>query len=304
MSFNNEIHSDAKNKEFKCEFCDKKLASKFSLDRHKLVCKKRENNCENTIQNVENTIQNCKNTIQNFKNAIPQVNKRFNCRKCNKGYNTLRLLNDHEPKCKGLNVLTCPRCMKTFSSSGNKSNHIKRNNCKPRSIIYANTPHTNITNNNITNNINTVNNNNNIIINNYGNERTDYITFDDMIKILKHSGSSIIPKYIQMKHFNKKFPENNNIKYDIKNGCLIKNDDGWRSIGIDNISRRLIDHNSDEIGVFYDKNKDNINKIISDIQMLEYITSRFNYLDLHLDKKFFNDLKNEIKYIIKSNVLI
>ena len=38
--------------------------------------------------------------------------------------------------------------------------------------------------------------------------------------------------------------------------------------------------------------------------MLEYITSRFNYLDLHLDKKFFNDLKNEIKYIIKSNVLI
>ena len=297
MSSNTETHSDVKKVGFLCEFCDKKLASKFSLDRHKLVCKK----CEN---NDKNTIRNCKNTIQNFEKAIPQVNKRFNCKKCNKGYNTLRLLNEHEQKCKGLDILTCPRCMKTFSSSGNKSNHIKRNNCKARSIIYANTPHTNITNNNITNNnINTINNNN-IIINNYGNERTDYITFDDMIKILQHSGSSIIPKYIQMKHFNKNFPEKNNIKYDIKNGCLIKKDDGWRSVGIDNISRRLIDHNSGEIGKFYDKNKENINKIIKDIQFLEYVTSKFNYLDLHLDKTFFNDLKNEIKYIIKSSVLI
>jgi len=304
MSSNTETHSDVKKVGFLCEFCDKKLASKFSLDRHKLVCKKCENNDKNTIRNCKNTIRNCKNTIQNFEKAIPQVNKRFNCKKCNKGYNTLRLLNEHEQKCKGLDILTCPRCMKTFSSSGNKSNHIKRNNCKARSIIYANTPHTNITNNNITNNnINTINNNN-IIINNYGNERTDYITFDDMIKILQHSGSSIIPKYIQMKHFNKNFPENNNIKYDIKNGCLIKKDDGWRSVGIDNISRRLIDHNSGEIGKFYDKNKENINKIIKDIQFLEYVTSKFNYLDLHLDKTFFNDLKNEIKYIIKSSVLI
>jgi len=125
-----------------------------------------------------------------------------------------------------------------------------------------------------------------------------------MIRILKDSGSSIIPKYIQMKHFNKNFPENNNIKYDVRNGCLIKKGDEWRSIGIDNISRRLIDHNSGEIGIFYNKNKDDINKIFKDIQFLEYVTSRFNYLDLHLDKKFFNDLKNEIKYIIKSNVLI
>ena len=110
MSSNNETHSDVRKKEFLCEFCDKKLASKFSLDRHKLVCKKSEINDKNTIRNVENTIRNVENTIQNFENAIPQVNKRFNCKKCDKGYNTLRLLNDHEPKCKGLNVLTCPRC--------------------------------------------------------------------------------------------------------------------------------------------------------------------------------------------------
>ena len=304
MNLDNEIHSDKKNREFKCEFCDKNLASKFSLTRHKMVCKKREIETENVHQFLENVHRNLENVNQNLENVNLQSNKCYNCKKCNKGYSTIKYLNDHEKKCKGLSILTCPKCMITFSSRFSKSNHIKRNNCKPRSIVFANTPQTN---NNITinNTINTtINNNNKIIINNYGNERTDYITFDDMIRILKDSGSSIIPKYIQLKHFNKNFPENNNIKYDVRNGCLIKKGDEWRSIGIDNISRRLIDHNSGEIGIFYNKNKDDINKIFKDIQFLEYVTSRFNYLDLHLDKKFFNDLKNEIKYIIKSNVLI
>ena len=299
MTLDNDIQTDKKKREFKCEFCNKNLASKFSLERHKMVCKKREIKTENVHQFLENVHRNLENVNQNLENVNLQSNKCYNCKKCNKGYSTMKYLNDHEKKCKGLSILTCPKCMITFSSRFSKSNHIKRNNCKPRSIVFANTPQTN---NNITIN-NTININNKIIINNYGNERTDYITFDDMIRILKDSGSSIIPKYIQMKHFNKNFPENNNIKYDVRNGCLIKKGDEWRSIGIDNISRRLIDHNSGEIGIFYNKNKDDINKIFKDIQFLEYVTSRFNYLDLHLDKKFFNDLKNEIKYIIKSNVL-
>jgi len=86
--------------------------------------------------------------------------------------------------------------MKTFSNTSNKSAHIKKNNCKAKSIIHAvNTE---------TKTINIEGNNN--IINNFGNERTDYITFDDMIKILKLSGDNIIPRYIEFKHFNKDFP--------------------------------------------------------------------------------------------------
>ena len=284
-----------KNKIFKCINCDKNLASKYSLERHKKVCK-----C--SINQIENVHQNLENVHPILEKVNLQLNEKFNCKKCNKVYKTLKYLNEHEKRCKGLNILTCPKCMKTFSSRFSKSNHIKRNNCKARSIIYANTSN-NITNNNI----NIINNNtinNNIIINKYGNERTDYITFDDMIKILKDSGNSIIPKYIQMKHFNKKFPENNNIKYDENNGCLIKKDNDWKFIGIDHFSKRLINHNSYEIGDFYNKNKDKIDKIFKDIELLEFINKRFNYLDLHLDKKIFNDLKNEIKYIIKGNIFI
>ena len=104
-----------------------------------------------------------------------------------------------------------------------------------------------------------------------------------------------------MKHFNKKFPENNN-------GCLIKKDNEWKYIGIEYFSKRLINQNSAELGIFYNKNKENLNKIFKDIELLEFINTRFNYLDLHLNKKLFNDLKNEIylfnKYVLKNKKII
>ena len=84
----------------------------------------------------------------------------FNCKKCNKKYKTKKYLLNHEEKCNGLNILTCPKCMFTFSSKNSKSNHMKKNNCKAKSIIHAN--------NNINNNI-------------YGNERIYYILLNNFI---------------------------------------------------------------------------------------------------------------------------
>jgi hypothetical protein len=121
---------------------------------------------------------------------------------------------------------------------------------------------------------------------------------------LKESGSSVIPRYIEMKHFNKKFPENNNIKYDLRNGCLIRKNNEWRNIALESISKKLINYNSCEISNLYNKNFDKIDNIFKDIQLLEDITKRFNYLDLQINKTLFNELKNEIKYIIRSNILI
>jgi hypothetical protein len=39
------------------------------------------------------------------------------------------------------------------------------------------------------------------------------------------------------------------------------------------------------------------------IDVLEFIYSRLNYLDLYLNKKLFLNIKNEIKNIIKFNIL-
>ena len=132
----------------------------------------------------------------------------------------------HEEKCKGLNSLTCPKCMTVFSSKSAKYKHKMRNYCKAKSISEYQNPnlqnviqHSKVNNsfnttNNITNN-NTINNNTtnkiyNIIVNDYGKERKDYITTDAIIKVLVNR--NIIPDYIDLKHFNEKFPENNNIK--------------------------------------------------------------------------------------------
>ena len=197
--------------------------------------------------------------------------------------------------------------MKSFTSYGNKSRHIKTNNCKAKSIIHSSnnnniTPNINFNgnnNNNINgnNNINIINNN---YINNFGSERTDYITYEDMYNILRLSGNNVIPRYIEMKHFNKEFPENHNIKYEKNNNCLIKKNGEWRITNIEHLSNNLIDKNSNEIRNYYNDNKTKINNAISDIDLIEFIFKKFNYLDLCLDKKLYTNIKDEIKEIIRS----
>ena len=286
---------------FFCEECQYTTNKKYNLIRHQ---NSKHFKKELKKQNEDNLIQNENNLIQNEDNLIQNENC-LNCTKCNKIYKTKKYLINHEKNCIGINSLTCPKCMKSFSSYGNKSKHIKKNNCKAKSIIHLvnketdneNKPNLYINGNNNNNNII-----NNTIINNFGNERTDYITLDDMIQIFK-CGDNIIPKYIELKHFNKEFPENHNIKYEKNKGCLIKNDNRWGLTNLDILSNKLFDKNSFELRNYYNNQKTDIEEKIKNIELLEFIYSRLNYLDLYLNKSLFNNIKNEIKNIIKYNML-
>ena len=134
---------------FSCEYCDFTTKRKYNLQRH-----------QNALHISNNSnFDNEENAIQNEENAIQSINERLNCTKCNKNYKTKKYLINHEKNCIGINSLTCPRCMTLFSSTGNKSKHIKKNNCKAKSIIHSSN------NNNITPNINFNGNNNNNINN-------------------------------------------------------------------------------------------------------------------------------------------
>jgi uncharacterized C2H2 Zn-finger protein len=299
---------------FSCEYCDFTTKRKYNLQRHQIAFhisniindkkdiindKKDIINDKKDIINNKKDIINDKKDIINDKKDIQSINEYFNCTKCNKIYKTKKSLINHEKNCIGINSLTCPRCMKGFTTYGNKSRHIKNDNCKAKSIIHS-------SNNNITPNIN-INGNNNIInnnyINNFGSERTDYITYEDMYNILRLSGNNVIPKYIEMKHFNKDFPENHNIKYEKNNNCLIKKNGEWRITNIEHLSNNLIDKNSNEIRNYYNDNKTKINNSISDIDLIEFIFKKFNYLDLCLDKKLYTNIKDEIKEIIRSTTI-
>jgi hypothetical protein len=182
----------------------------------------------------------------NTEEKVIEEPQQLSCFKCKEIYNSKRRLHDHQKTCSGIDSLTCPRCMKTFDHRSNKSRHIKKGNCKPVSVFEylkrkgmienSNSNETNIHGDN-----NTVNNTNNmttnIYINNYGKERIDYISFDDLLNILKCYNHSI-PNYIKYKHFNPLFPENHNIKYK-DNIFFIKKNNEWNIINSGALSNKL-----------------------------------------------------------------
>lgn len=197
--------------------------------------------------------------IKDFKDN----NENNRCSKCNKFYKTKKYLISHQPKCNGMNILSCPKCMTTFTTTSNKSKHIKKNNCKSKSINY------------------------NIImkddyINNYGNERIDYL--EDFINKPNIKDLPIhkrLLKYIEYKYFNEEFPENRNIKYE-NNNCLIREDGKWKSKNLNNMIIDIIDKN--KLIIIYNN-------------FIEY-TEEDNEKEINDNYKY---ITNELKVLIKSS---
>ena len=294
-------------KYFYCAFCEYKTKRKYDLNRHQNAI--HPNNVMNDIkeENVNQKEENVNPDIIEPEIEENEDDEKYKCNKCQKNYKTIKYLINHQKSCNGLSVLTCPKCMFTFTSRQAKSNHIKKNNCKAKSIIHGINPDVK-NETNINGDYNTININNITNINNYGSERTDHITYDEILFLIFNSCDYIIPKYIELKHYNKDFPENHNIKYDKIKGCSIKNDDKWNVADIDYISDNLFNKNSSELIKFYNNYKKDIDIIIKKKEenyvkkeLFQYIYLRFNYLDLSVNKKMFNNIKSQIKHIIKHN---
>lgn len=295
---------------YKCIYCNYSTMKKYNLDRH----------CDNkhlaeiSYNEYLNELANSQQT-QNIKK---EEKEKFYCSKCYKEYLSTKTLQQHEEKCSGIDIMTCPTCMTTFAHYQSKYRHMKRNNCKPKSQLHYQNPNianminsnntntynttnntnNNTTNNNTTNNTNCHNNTYNIIINDFGKERTDYITLDKLIDILR--SNNIVPNYIDIKHFNKNFPENRNIKYE-NNICYIRKQEKWQPITMEKLSSTLLQTNTNELANKYKNEKEAIENIIQNIDVMEYIEKRFDYLDLMTNKNKYKDALNDIKCLIKSN---
>jgi uncharacterized C2H2 Zn-finger protein len=278
---------------------------------------------KNTFSPVNNTFSEQNHTFSE-QNHTHEVNSKFSCCKCGKEYKCQKYLADHEKICKGIDILTCPRCMRTFKHQQNKSRHIKNANCKPKSIFeYLKNKHGAINNILITNNtnntndkeskhsfiqtqqnaktINNINNttiNTNIFINDYGNERRDYITNDDILKIIKYCDNNIIPRFISYKHFNPEYPENKNIKFQ-NNIYLIKKEGDWNNIDGDILAKELYNDNKHEIGKFCFENDDKIGAYLQNEDKIERLKEKtdFNSIELQGQDK---DIKKKIKSVIKT----
>jgi uncharacterized protein YbaR (Trm112 family) len=315
MAQNNNIN------ELKCQYCFYTTNKKFNLIRHQNAKHK---DILSTLQNVileeQDVILNEQNVIPEIQdvrlkeqNVIPEDKNKLICSKCNKIYLTQRHLKNHELKCNKVDILTCPRCMKSFSCRQNKNKHIKRDTCKPRSIIHARTPNiqniiTNNNNNNtnietqnnieINGNVNSNNTNTNFIINNYGNERLDYLDNTKFIEIFKkcYDIPSALAKEI---HFNNDFPENKNIKDYNKTTALIKTDDNFIMKDKELLVDEIIKNKTRMINKFAILNKELICQKMDNGQYYEIIEVIINFLIKEPKEQYRNQF-NKIKDLIRN----
>ena len=286
----------------KCSFCEYKTNVKCNIIRHHNAKHKNEIypfsiNCENG----QNVCPNGQNVCPNEQNVCP--NGQNVCPKCNKTYKTKKHLVNHESRCNGLDELTCSRCMTSFTTRSAKHKHIRRNKCQPKSIIHARTPNIqNITNNNIQNiqNINNNTINNNLNINNFGYERTDYISNDQINKILV-SGINTLPLYIQMKHFNQDFPENNNITFTNENKCKVLENNVWKEKDLINLSSQLLHNNSEVLLVYCEDNEVELSNLIKNDEIFERIKDKLIIIYNKADSKKYNEVLSKIKDLVKNN---
>ena len=293
----------------KCALCEYQTKRKFDLKRHHNAKHFRELQSlliqTEDVQKVNLNVQKVNPSVQKVNPNVQKVNPRILCcTKCNKVYKTQRHLLNHEKKCNKVDSLTCPRCMVSFTKKQAKSRHIKENKCKARSIIHARLQNSqniqNITNNNIDNSVNkTVNN---ILINNFGSERIDHITHKDIVKMLT-SGENTIPLYIKKKHFNKNFPENNNIKYSNDNKCQVLEDNCWQEKDIGLLSTNLMKDNTEVLLMYCDNNEIQLFNEISDIEKYEHIRNKLFIVYNKSDNQKYNAVLAKIKELIKSSTL-
>ena len=289
---------------YNCSFCNYFTERKYNLSRH------HGNKHSGKIEFIEK-IENEQNVCPNEQNVCP--NRQNVCRMCYKTYKTKKHLLNHETKCKGIDELTCSKCMVSFTTRSAKHKHVKRNNCSARSIIHSQNKNIinqniiknqNIQNiNNITNNDNSITNNtNNLIINNFGSERIDHISQDDIVKMLT-CGMNTIPLYIEKKHFDKEFPENNNITFTNENKCKVMENNKWKEKDISSLSSKLIQDNSEVLLLYCDNNEMSLLNVIQDEEKFKFIKNKLFIVYDKSESQKYNEILSKIKDLIKNSKL-
>lgn len=254
---------------------------------------------EEEMQEIEKT----GNVDENDNKAV------YVCKKCRTTYKTLKCFQKHIGECNGIGSLTCPTCMKTFNSSGNKCRHIKQNSCKPVTIF------THIKNQFEKECLSNVNRYRiaDLCINNYGRERNDYITYNVFCNIVKDPSLKIISEYFRVKHYHKEFPENYNIVHKNRQ-FLIKQDGKWNIINKHSLRDMIYNDCGREVTLLREKYKERLEsepdmtkeKIKEIDEMSDYLQLEQSGKDAQVKHNIINVIENASKkyspeYVLNTN---
>jgi len=178
----------------------------------------------NTNQNETNINQHNINVISNLNLNNNEQNKKHQCKYCNKNYSTNSHMNRHMKTCKiKIEIEQKEKEEKEKNDENIKlKNHIQklqeenyRLKAELDKIILCKNSKPNIVNNYFTQNTQNTQNNNfkqEIKINAFREENTDYLTPEYIMGIAKRGMYYAIPKLIEKIYFNENHPENQNVK--------------------------------------------------------------------------------------------
>jgi len=232
----------------------------------------------------------------------PQKNVVNNkCSYCCKEFSRIDNLNRHLKKCKMKNnVLSENKELretveKLLIECSEMKNLLKNTTKKSTTLKHSmSNSHNNNTNSNNTNN-----NNNTIIINNYGEEDTKYITSDFILNLLKNKPFRAIPEMIKHTHFNKEHPENQNIKITNKKEPYVRimKDDKWELQDRKNTITDLID--KQHIKISDEKVEEQIERQCTSQEKINIIRCNEKYEEEEED--YMKRLYNESELVMLNN---
>ena len=188
--------------------------------------------------------------------------------------------------------------IKNITESNTSNELSKEINILKQKILELENKQSTITNTNNSNNVNNSNNNtnngtiNNIVINQYGKEDMSHITLQDF-KGLFSRCNSCVPFFVELLHFNKDKPENNNI--------YISNMKSQYLMMYDGAKWKLADKNSTIDDMYDDKCEILINKY-EDLKdhLDDTIMNKFNkFLNKYEEMK--NNVTKDIKLVLYNN---
>ena len=219
--------------------------------------------CE-TLQNTPITLQNPPilgnqikiNQITN--NSVEHLdNGEYNCEYCGKRFSRQDNLKRHmDFRCKEKKKNDEEILFKNLYQKEIQEKQIaKEAHQKQVEMLLEKVGTTTINNNNCGNT--QTNNQNNIQLNNFGQENLDMLTDKYMRKMVIYPYTAI-PKMIKKIHFNDNFPENKNIRMLNKkdNKLQIRNNDKWEYVNKKETLESLINDKNYQLDKYYEENKD------------------------------------------------
>jgi len=210
----------------------------------------------NHFESSEKKDKKVENSINSAKN-LKKYNKIYECEFCSKEYSSSSNLRRHQKICKEKkndnSLIEMIKHMEKMHKEQIDKIEVENEGLKKTIETLINKV------GNTTNNTTNITQNNNIVLNCYGNEDISYIT--DLFKTcLLKIPYTMIPKLIEEIHFNKKYPENQNIILPNKKEPYVKvySDQKWIYKDRKETVKNLIDKNYCIIDTFFEdsgKNK-------------------------------------------------